>query len=41
MLGDVAVEQQVTDGVLDATGATFELEVVGLTRADRLRIEPV
>ena len=41
VLGDVAVEQQVANGVLDAAGAPFELEVVGLARSDRLGIEPV
>ena len=41
MLGDVAVEQEVAGRLLDAAGAALDLEVVGLARADRLRVEPL
>ena len=39
MLGDVAVEKEVAYRLLDAAGAALDLEVVGLARADRLRVQ--
>lgn len=39
MLGDVTVVKKVARGLLDAAGAAFDLEAVGLPWADRLRVE--
>ena len=41
MLGDVAVVEEVACALLNASGATFDLEVVCLARADRLGVEPL